>query len=72
MMRRMEDARFNQLLAAWQQAETALEAYRAERGPCADPAVKRLVARQFQFVAWRRYGQLCRYVADCRKRLPRL
>ena len=68
----MRDARFEQLLAAWKEAETALEVYRAERGPCADPAVKRLIAQQIQFVVWRRYGQLCRYVASCRKRLPRL
>ena len=68
----MRDARFEQLMSAWREAETALEAYTATRGPCRDPGVRRLMVQQFQYVAWRRYGQLCRYVASCRQRLPRL
>lgn len=59
-------------MAAWKAAETALEAYTATRGPCSDPNLKRLMTQQFQYVAWRRYGQLCRYVASCRRRLPRI
>ena len=68
----MHDARFEQMLDAWRQAETELEAYTAERGPCTDSAVRRLIVQQFQYVAWRRYGRLCRYVASCRRRLPQL
>lgn len=68
----MRDERFEQLLAAWRTAEQALESYAGESGPCRDPAVRRMISRQLQNIAWRRYGRLCRYVASCRMSLPRL
>lgn len=68
----MRDERFEQLLAAWRTAEQALEDYACESGFCLDPAVRRLLRRQLQNVALRRYARLCRYVAACRDRLPRL
>lgn len=68
----MRDERFEHLLAAWRTAEQALEAYAAESGPCFDCDVRRLISRQLQVIAWRRYGRLCRYVASCRSALPRL
>jgi hypothetical protein len=68
----MRDERFEHLLAAWRTAEQALEEYAVDSGPCGDAVVHRLISRQLQFIAWRRYGRLCRYVASCRTRLPRL
>jgi hypothetical protein len=68
----MRDDRFDHLLAAWRTAEQALEAYTAEKGPCMDLRVRRLISLQLQHIAWRRYGRLCRYVASCRSSLPRL
>jgi len=68
----MRDERFEQFLAAWRKAEQAFEDYTCECHACVDPAVRRLMTQQFQNVAWRRYGVLCRYLASCRTRLPRL
>lgn len=68
----MRDERFEHLLTAWRTAEQALEEYAADTGFCLDHDVRRLISRQLQNIAWRRYGRLCRYVASCRTRLPRL
>ena len=68
----MRDERFEHFLAAWRTAEQALEGYLTEHDTCTDPSVRRLVTQQFQNVAWRRYGVLCRYVASRRSSLPRL
>lgn len=65
----MQDARFNQLYAAWRTAEDALAAYIAATVDDVDPAVRRVVVQQLRSVALKRYGTLCRHVSAFRRKL---
>lgn len=68
----MQDARFDQLFAAWREAEEAVETYVRQPEDCLDTAVRRMVVEQLQAVARRRYGAVCKYMNSVRRKLPRL
>jgi hypothetical protein len=68
----IRDDAFEELLTAFERAESALEAYLAQPGDGEDPAVRRVWIGQLQQAVWNRYQATCEYLRARRQSLPEL